>query len=252
MKFKAKLKRLECLVGIGQRCARCRLCLREAPESDANKPKNDFIAKICEECGTQYNLRLESYSQSEREAIRMFESYSSDDIYIAPKAHALDLWLRFRPNIVEAIKNDRKSHLRNNNKAKPKTKGARLYLELIEQTSDLETKRHERLIAKYGKRFPEQDALVKDLIGNNFEEPELKAAVARGKLEEIIWGEPLPETMEELERIVREKREKEEEKQRQLEEQKRRDEELLERNRREIAERQQQAQNPITGNYYRV
>lgn len=201
MKFGTKLKRLESLVGIGQRCARCRLIVRESDEYKTNKSTNDYIVSTCKECGTQHRSSLERYSVSERQALRMFESYSDDEIFTNPKAYALLLWLKFRPAVIEAIKKRLKSFSRERNQSKPKTKGERLYAELTKEQNKLEKKKRERLFAKYGKRFPEQDALVKDLIGGNREEPELKSAEARGKLETIIWGAPLPETIAEIERI---------------------------------------------------
>lgn len=201
MRFEAKLKRLESLVGIGQRCARCRLIARESDEKKINKSTSDYIVSTCEECGTEYRSSLERYSVSERQALRMLEAYSDDEIFTDPKPYALLLWLKFRPALIEAMKKTLKSFSKEHNQSKPKTKVERLYAELTKERNELEKKKRVRLLAKYGKRFPEQDALVNDLIGNNFEEPELKAAEARGKLETIIWGAPLPETIAEIEII---------------------------------------------------
>ncbi|GEM_PF-4137480 len=237
MKFTARIKKLENLVGIGQRCAHCRLNLRETPDSEADKPPNSYLMQRCEECGSEYRMTLDGCSEREREAYIMLSSYPEDAYYTDEKAHALELWLASKSEQNEQRKNLKGVQTPNHLKKRiPQNKATKLYNTLKEESEKLGFHKHNKKLQKYGDRFSEQDDLITDLLWENREDKELKAAQASSKLETIIWGAPLPETLAEIEKYEKEKLEKEEAKLRENEERKRRDNEFLEHNRRLVAE----------------
>src|ERR1044071_700609 len=94
------IKRLEAAAGKGRKyCAHCRFTLRNSwPDPKKPKPRPEDVLKAkCEFCHSEYNVILANTSEAEREALRLHYSFTLEDQYTNPKAHALIQWLNFRP-----------------------------------------------------------------------------------------------------------------------------------------------------------
>jgi hypothetical protein len=236
MKFSAKIKHLEKLAGLGQRCARCRLIVREE-QRWKGLPGVEIITRICQDCGTSNSVPLVGTAH-EREAFRLFYQSTDDDFYTDEKARAVLVWILNSPSAAA----NKKPNPANRYNPAPKqklSKGARLRRELNEAVTRQAQQRRARLLAKYSKRFTEIDALGADMSLYGEAWAGKKPVEARGKLETTIWGAPLPDTIAELARLEREAQETTEAEAQRRAEEEQRNQELLERNRRTVAESRQ-------------
>jgi hypothetical protein len=213
-KLEATVKRLEAAAGRGQRhCAFCRLTLRHSwPDPEKPKPcPEDVIKRRCELCRSEYIISLAGIPEGQRDAYRLHYSFTLEERYTNPKAHALALWLLNRP---ERKKKREKSALA----AKKTTKNPNARSELQEEVQRLFTQKHKRLRAKYGDPFPEHARLVESarkreprkrtpgVYQKGLFELEREEAGHRvcAELEKIIWGQISAETVVAIERIGRE------------------------------------------------
>lgn len=210
-----RIKRLEAAAGKGQRCAWCRLILRKT-WPDPNKPKlrsEDVIQARCEFCHSDYTASLTSTPVELREAFRLYYSFSLEDQYTNPKAHALQLWLQIRPD------GRKRSESSAAARAKIDNKGTRALAKLREDTRNLIAQKQKRLQAKYGEQpFPEHMQIIES--GRNRKHSKRNAGgyiqglfdleqqeneyLICSELEKIIWGNIRPETALAIEKIERE------------------------------------------------
>lgn len=212
--LEAKVKRLEAAAGKGRKCAVCRLHLRTVwldPWGPPPEPRTgETIRSKCEFCGTEHTVSLASLPEEEREAHRLHASLTLEDVYTNPKAHALMLWFRHRPERKEV--NARR--VEGGKKAKDEQK-ARSLAKLEDEASELFTRKHEMLTAKYGEPFPEQARLIESVQskkrgernprchveGLSDLEREETQHIIRAGLEKIIWGVVRAETASAIERL---------------------------------------------------
>jgi hypothetical protein len=160
--------------------------------------------------------------------MRLSRTYQEDDFYTDKKAAAVrlysDCYVRRRAarrasdgKLAEAMarfdpewkpKNSAYTPTRRKEQ-KPPTKSAKLREALVDEyLRDLRNERR-AMRKKYGRRFPELDALVGDMTRSHFfyfdhQKPDiegddyLKHLRAWASLEAVIWGKPLPHTLEEI------------------------------------------------------
>lgn len=206
---------MEAAAGKGQRCAMCRLTLRKS-WPDPNKPKprpEDLIQARCEFCHSDYTASLANTAVELREAFRLHYSFTLEDQYTNPKAHALQLWLEIRQDGQKRRKHG------TNAKAKINNKGTSALAKLREDARNLITQKHKRLQAKYGEQpFPEHMQIIKSVRNREHSkrnaggyvkglfdlEQQETAYLICSELEKIIWGNIRPETTLAIEKIGRE------------------------------------------------
>lgn len=246
--LKRTVKRLEAVAGKGRRhCAYCRFRLRNfwPDPKKPDPPPEDVLKGNCEFCGSEFKLSLEGTAESEREVARLRYSFTMEDMYTNPKAHALELWYEHRPRRKKA----RQKLAKTKEKAK-NDPNARAFAQLLEDVQRLFAQKRKRLEAKYGDNpFPEHKELIESvriearnkrdksvhaqgLFDLEWEE---KGYLICAELEKIIWGNTRPETESDIKRVGREideliRRTKEAQELRQAEA-KRRNQEFLNRNR---------------------
>ena len=244
--LEAAVKRLEAAAGMGRRhCAFCRYYVRHSwPDPDApERPREDYIEARCEFCRSKYTRSLAEVSHEDREAYRLHYSFTLEDLYVNPKAHALSLWVQHRTGRRE----QRRAPLARGGK---KGRGARALSELREAADELLARKHERLDAEYGgPPFPDHVRLVESVESESLgkrrpgcfvsglselEGREADLAVC-AELEKIIWGRTRSETASALQSLGREIEDlikiAEEENRRREEERKRKDMDFLNNNR---------------------
>lgn len=209
--LEASVKRLEAAAGKGQRqCAYCRYTLRHS-WPDPKKPKmcmEDVLTAKCEFCHSTYTINLANVPEGERDAYRLHYSFTLEDQYTNPKAHALELWLEFRRR-----KNSpkRRAHIKEKANDDP---NARAYAKLLQEMQALFARKHKRFKAKYGyPPFPEHMQLIESVrnrarqkrntqtfVPGLFDlEQEETGHLICAELEKIIWGHTLPETISAIE-----------------------------------------------------
>jgi len=230
----ARLKRVEGRAGMGARCAHCRLFLTSTWPSfggnaEASDSKDEKLLVPCHFCETEYSIRIPaSWPEWKRDVTRLSRTYKEDDFYTDKKAAAVRLYSDYYvkrkvarrascEKLVEAM-------ARLNPEWKPKssaytparhepqklqTKNAKLRQALFDEyVRDVRGER-QAMLKRYGRRFPEFDALLGDLTRTHFfyydhQRPDiegdyyLKHLRAWASLESVIWGEPLPHTVEEI------------------------------------------------------
>lgn len=209
--MRERLKKLEAAAGKGRRCVACRLTLRHSwPDPKKPKPRPDDLLKVkCEFCRTEYTVALTRFSGVEREANRLFYSYTLEDIYTDPRAHALSQWFLRRPK--PAGKAKRRAPARAKVDAK-----VRALADLREVANKLYARKHKMLQSKYGESpFPDQLELIK-AVEDRQREKRSKAPYAKGlfelelaetahmicaELEKIIWGRTSPETAAAIDKL---------------------------------------------------
>ena len=230
----AKLKRVEERAGIGARCAHCRLFLRSTwPRfgggATASDSKDEKLLISCHFCETQYNVTIPaSWPEWKREVTRLSRTYKEDDFYTDKKAAAVRLYCycfvrrtaarrasgeklaeamaRFAPEWKPKFPVHTPAR---REQPKPLTKNAKLRQSLIDEYLRDVRGEQRAMRKKYGRRFPELEALVGALTRSHFfyfdhQKPNiegddyLKHLRAWASLEAMIWGEPLPHTLEEI------------------------------------------------------
>jgi hypothetical protein len=210
--LQAKVKRLEAAASKGQKyCAYCRFVTRSSlPDPKKPKPRpEDIIKTKCEFCHSEHITNFAVTPEEEREAVRLWYSFTLEDQYTDPRAHALKLW---RDHEVEPKKQPRttaREKARND-------RGAGAFDKLVDEMCELFAQKHKRLKAKYGDPFPEHQQLIESVrerarnrarpyVPGRFDlEKEEINHLIRAELEKIIWGETRPQTASALEKIGRE------------------------------------------------
>src|SRR5215204_388623 len=212
--LKAAVRRLEDAVGKGERnCAYCRFMVRKLwPDPKRALPDDLFMAE-CEFCHSKYGVSLRGAPEGDREMLRLMLSFTLEDQYTDPRAHALGLLrdARFAPD-AETRELGRKVEER----AK-KDPGVRTFVRLRDEAIRLEEREHSRLRAKYGDdQFPEQTRLMESVRNRQKRAPGVYAAGLRkleaeetghlicAELEKIIWGQARVETASAVERVGKE------------------------------------------------
>lgn len=230
----ARLERAEGRVGMGARCAYCRLSLRSTWQgfdgcTQVSDTKDERIIIQCHFCNTQYHICLPaSWPEWKRDVVRLSRTYKEDEFYTDKKAAAVRLYsdcfgtrlaarrassekltsalARFNP---ELKPKSRANPPAPHEQQKPLSKTAKLRQALIaEYIRDMRDERR-AMRKKYGRRFPELDALACDLTRKYFfyldhQKPDiegddyLKHLRAWAILETAIWNAPLPHTIEEI------------------------------------------------------
>jgi len=233
----ARLKRLEVRAGMAARCAHCRLSLRstwvgfEGGNGRADNSKDERLLINCRFCGNQYSVVVPAeWPEWKRNIKRLANTYKEDEFYTDKKACAVRLFEYFIRRRAKALREARKkleealmrcspdwkpvasSGYRgraNTTQKKPPTKKEKVRQGLIDEyLHDLKRERR-AMIKKYGHRFPELDELTRDLHHSFFhysfyQKPDvesdhlIKLLRAWATLETVIWGAPLPHTLEEI------------------------------------------------------
>lgn len=233
----ARLKRLEGRAGMAARCAHCRLSLRstwvgyEGGTGRADNSKDERLVIDCRFCGNQYGVIIPAqWPEWKRDIKRLSHTYKEDEFYTDKKACAVRLFEYFLQGRVKALRESQKkldeallhcspdwkpvassgySGRAKPAQKKPPTKKEKVRQALIEEyLRDLKRERR-AMIKKYGHRFPELDELARDLHHSFFhysfyQKPDvegdnlIKLLRAWATLETVIWGAPLPHTLEEI------------------------------------------------------
>ena len=214
--YKAAVSRLEAVVGKGMNnCVSCLLTLchywpdPEEVNSKASKLQSEdiFWAK-CEFCHAEYGLSLTGFPEEGRKIIRLEHSFTLEDEYINPKAHAFKLWQEFWPENKRGRSAGNQQSI-NNKRARTRSQLQKKFDELVER-------KHRRLKAKYGALpFPEhkqliesveesqrqrRNAFISDL--NRLVQEETDYLIC-AELEKLIWGNTRPATVASIELIGR-------------------------------------------------
>lgn len=170
-----------------------------------------MIRARCEFCHSDYTANLASLPVELREAYRLYYSFSLEDQYTNPKAHALQLWIDFQPE----PQNRREHSARARAKVK-NSKSASALANLREEVRNLILQKRKRLQAKYGEQpFPEHMQIIESVEnrkrdkrdGNYYVqglfdlEQQETAHLICSELEKIIWGNIRPETASAIERM---------------------------------------------------
>ncbi|MDQ1591606.1 MAG: hypothetical protein QOG71_2233 [Pyrinomonadaceae bacterium] len=233
----ARLKRLEGRAGMGARCAHCRLYLRATwigVESDgrtAANSKDERLVIDCRFCGNQYGVViLAEWPEWKRDIKRLSNTYKEDEFYTNKKACAVRFFEYFTQDRAKALRESRKEleealvrcspdwkpvassgHGRRANPIQKKslTKKEKVRQGLIDEYLRDLTREQRAMIKKYGHRFPELEELARDMQHIFFhysfhQKPDvegddlIKMLRAWAALETVIWGAPLPHTLEEI------------------------------------------------------
>lgn len=212
--LKARVRGMEDAVGKGQRnCPNCRFHVSKLwPDPKAAVPDDLFMA-TCEFCRSEYPVTLQYERGDERELIRLVLSFTLEDQYTDPRAHAAKL-LRDHLFAPTAQVRERTRSVNIRAKTDPRV---RTFVRLRDESVALYERTHERLRAKYGPDpFPEQARLIESIrrrerrspgiyVSELYElEKEETRQLIRAELEKIIWGREGPETALALERIGKE------------------------------------------------
>jgi hypothetical protein len=210
-RLKARVRRLEDAVGKGQRnCASCRYMVTKLwPDPRRAVPDDLFMAE-CQSCHSKYAVSLDGYGESDREMLRLVHSFTLEDQYVDPKAHAFRLLCetRFAPN---AKTRELGRTLEARSKKDP---GVRTFVRLRDESIRLEERKRQRLRAKYGDDpFPEQRKLIESVRNRGRRSPGLYAdgfielekeeteRLVCAELEKIIWGGVRAETASDIKRL---------------------------------------------------
>jgi hypothetical protein len=205
--LRAAVRRLEEAAGKGPRhCAFCRY-VQGLSRTDPKGPKpNEVLTTTCEFCNSEYSLDL-SMRGEDPEVLRMYFSYTLEDRYIDPKAHAITLWWELKPERGK----DAKRLVAPKRKAK-RDPLARAGARLSEELHWLFARKNKQLKTKYGEPFPEHYQLIK-MVRNRERrkayapglaalEREETEHLVRAELEKIVWGEVRAETASALKRLA--------------------------------------------------
>ena len=214
--LEAAVKRLEAAAGKGQRTGAFGPYPRRhiwPPPTRAGPRAGDFIEARCEFCRSKYPVSLAGIPEDERDAYRLHYTFTIEDNYRDPRAHALTLWLQYWPQPEEA-RAPQPPPARKNGKG---SRGARALARLREDYDRLFARKHKKLVAKYGASlFPEQIQLVESMINerrgkrrsfgyldrlHELKGRETGLAIC-AELEKIIWGQTRPQTASALESTV--------------------------------------------------
>jgi hypothetical protein len=209
------LKRLEAIAGKGQRnCPSCRLNIRQSwPDPNLPQPRaEDVLKSKCHLCGWPTLVNLASYPEEEREALRLYYSFSTEDLLVNPKACALRLWFELRRKLKRESMPP--AMLLARRQAKRVTRGRRLLNKLQEESNNQLNKKRRRLEAKYGEGLNEEiKGLIKSRrsreIAVKYTERYVEGLSALqnmkfrhtvcAELERYVWGESLaPSTRSEV------------------------------------------------------
>ena len=200
----AAIKRLESAAGKGRRCARCRLMLRRSwPDPKKPRPRpEDVIKAQCQFCRSEFIIRLAGMLEVEREAFRLTYSFTLEDMYTNPKAHALSMWWQHRPDLNKKDVRPVPPRAKNN-------PGSCALAKLREEEAKLFARKHKTLRAKYGETpFPQHIELIKTVkdgqrsgrAGGDHVPGLSKLKLAEqnhmvcAEMEKIIWGQTSAET----------------------------------------------------------
>jgi hypothetical protein len=212
--LKAAVRRLEDALGKGQRnCAYCRFRVRRLwPDPKRAVPNDLFMAK-CEFCHSDYPASLKWEREGDREMLRLVLSFTLEDQYTNPKAHAVQLWMDSR-NAPNAKTRELTRTLHNRAK---KEVGVRTFIKLRDEIIGLYERKHQELRARYGDDpFPEHRRIIESLRsrarrapsvyveGLHELEKEETECLMRAEMEKIVWGQASAETASAVERIGRE------------------------------------------------
>jgi hypothetical protein len=204
--LESAVSRLEAAAGKGQRyCAYCRSAqYRPLPGSNEPKPRpEDLLKRKCDFCYSECTTNFAGLPAEEREVWRLFFSYTEEDRFTDPKAHAVTMWWSFRAELKE-LRKPRAA-------AKRSVKGGAANKSLDEFGRIL-ARKHKKLRAKYGEPFPEQRQLI-DSIENRKRrdayapgladlEREETCYLAWAEMEKIFRGEVRAVTAAAIQRIA--------------------------------------------------
>jgi hypothetical protein len=149
-------------------CPSCRLLLRR-PWPDHTKPKacpEDFVSAKCNFCQATSAIYLGNFPEDERDAWRLWFSFTLEMWYLNPKAHALGLWLNHRPqrNGSPAEKQWQQHRTATRLVTKGQTAGQRLVSKLRQESNDLLEKKIRMLRAIFGEgRLRKQRELIESV-----------------------------------------------------------------------------------------
>jgi hypothetical protein len=212
--LRARVRRLEDAVGKGQRnCPYCRFIVGKLWPDPKRAVPDDVFMVTCEFCRSEYPVTLKHEREGERELLRLTLSFTLEDQYTDPRAHAAGLLLNYL-TAPDAQARELRRSIDSRAKTDPK---ARTFVRLRDEITALYDQTHKMLRAKYGDDpFPEQARLIESIRSRERRSPEvyvnglyeLEAEETNyligAELEKIIWGQPQPGTALSLERVIKE------------------------------------------------
>lgn len=214
--LEAAIKRLEDAAGKGRKhCAYCQFMMSPlVPGQNQRKPcPEEPVNARCEFCYSRYIINLASFPEDEREAWRLYYSFTMKDQYTNPKAYALQIWVGIRHDPKKAQGDSI------NPTGKVNNQDSQAHYMLLDELCKLSERKRNMLRAKYGVHpFPEITQLMKSVKDrdrsnrktNTFVEglSELDEEETRllmsAEMEKIIWGEVRPDTAAAIKRVERE------------------------------------------------
>lgn len=219
--LRAGLRRLEDAAGKSRRnCLYCRLNVgRRLADPKRARPRPEGVVRSrCEECGSEYWVDLSGHSERDREAYRLYCSYTREDYFTDPKAHALIRWVLSTCGDKEEDSGSKPAP----QKRAAKRRGAGKLAELTARYDALADRKVEALRAKYGKDpFPELTRRAESILGEPHEDhdanllprghqnrPEFDDLERRERehlvsaaMERFVFGRVWPETEEAVARL---------------------------------------------------
>jgi hypothetical protein len=175
------------------------------------------LEAVCWYCHSKYDVDLSWNTEDERKAWRLYYSFTLEDQYTNPVAHAVSLWLKYRQKQRKGIA--QRQRATPHGSAKGRTKWQRLLAQLREEIGVLNEGERKRLFDKYGgPPFPNHQDLIEagrakatikrktsgHVNGLYALEEEITNYMICAELEKIIWGESLAETSDVIEKLERE------------------------------------------------
>ncbi len=173
----ARLKRAEEMAGKVARCAWCRLSLRETGPGSPEREESSVTPRVCEECGTEYTTSIPAGDDMLSRVARVLATAPLDAPYTDAAAHAAEIWVVYRgfrsglPEAEARFERARRRTARLRTKEAEQTPGQKLKAALLEEARAILERRDRLKVARYGRRFPELDALKKSLKFAFFREP---------------------------------------------------------------------------------
>jgi hypothetical protein len=201
----AAVRRLEKAAQRGPRhCAYCRSARRVSPGPDA--PEEEVLRRRCEFYHSELAIHLPSQAE-QREVFRMLFTYTLEDTFTDPKAHAFILWWTYMREHSDGC-----AVPDGNAKGTPPALAGAKPSDELERLAD---RRFNKLLAKYGEPFPEHSQLIAAVEEAERRKKDTSIFVPGLKelwrkrtdylicceLEKIIWGGTIPETEAVIERL---------------------------------------------------
>lgn len=225
--LEAKIKKLENT--IGQKRRNCPAChyreirrLLDASGAPFRLRPDELIERRCEICNAKRSINLVASPEDEYKAGRLWCSFTQEEYYTDPIAHAINEWWKHRVRISRRRASGGyagSAHGEARPQTQKETRGEQLLSQLRKELINFKAEKRKALEAKYGASpFPEQKELIEatrarvhmkrrdgawsglEILDMDLERIDYLVCA---EMEKIIWGEVFPETVAGIEKMER-------------------------------------------------